>query len=369
MRLHRLLFSALLGLFALTLGAQDVHYTLHNYAPLWLNPANTGSFSGSIRAGGVYRGQWYSLNGINSPTAYADAPLAFGLRKQDWVGVGFNLVSDNAGDFNISSTFFGFSGAYHYALDKKRENVLTLGVQYGSTSYGITVDGIPVQQLNIDQGLGGLGQFGESEFDQTIMPPGPNGMNNNNNDSYNSLNAGLKLRLLLDKKTGNLFEGGVSLANINSPDRRSQTTIMRDTISDVPQIGGGNTEDDRRRRPTLHAHARLDMEMSEKWRFQPTAFFQAANGTSSLSLQAWGSRNLKKDLDLRLGLGYRTADAAKVMVGIDAGQLRGALAYDITLSQARNANSYQGAFELGLAYVFNIYKKPEVKKTILCPDI
>ena len=371
MHRHRILLTALLGLFALTLGAQDVHYTLHNYSPLWLNPANTGSFSGSIRVGGIYRGQWYSLNGINSPSAYADAPLAFGLRKQDWVGVGFSLVTDRAGDFEISSNFFGFSGAYHFALDKKRENVLTFGAQYGSTSYGITVEGIPLQQLNIGTEFGGLGQDGESEFDETIMPgPGGPGGNNNNNDNYNSLNAGVKLRLLLDDKKANLFEGGVSLANINSPRRLSQLMMVsQDTMMMSDERGGTNSTDSRRRRPTLHAHARLDLEMSEKWRFQPTAFFQAANGTSSVSLQAWGSRNLKKDLDLRLGLGYRTADAAKVMVGIDAGQLRGALAYDITLSQARNVTSYQGAFELGLAYVFNIYKKPEVKKTILCPDI
>ena len=370
MRLHRLLFTALLGLFALTIGAQDVHYTLHNYAPLWLNPANTGSFAGSIRVGGIYRGQWYSLNGINSPTAYADAPLAFGLRKQDWIGVGFSLVTDKAGDYEISSNFFGFSGAYHYALDKKRENVITLGVQYGSTSYGIEVDGIPIQQLNISTAEDGLGQTGMSEFDEMTMTPiGPGMRGNNNNDNYNSLNAGLKLKMLLDKKTGNIFEAGVSMANINAPRRQSQTVITRDTISDVPEIGGGNSVDDRRRRPTIHAHARLDMEMSEKWRFQPTAFFQTANGTSSVSLQAWGRRDLKKDLGLRLGLGYRTGDAAKVMFGIDAGQIRGALAYDVTLSQARNADSYQGAFELGIAYIFNIYKKPQVTPQILCPRL
>lgn len=367
MRINRLLFTAFLGLFALTLGAQDVHYTLHNYAPLWLNPANTGSFSGSIRVGGIYRGQWHSLNGISSPTAYADAPLAFGLRKQDWVGVGFSLVSDNAGDFNISSTFFGFSGAYHFSLDKKRENVLTLGVQYGSASYGIEVGGVPIQQLNIDSDLGGQGQSGMSEFEQQMG--GPSGPDNNNSDSYNDLNAGLKLKMLLDKKTNDIFEAGISVLHLNAPKRQSQTMIRRDTITMPPILGGDNDEDTRRRKPTIHAHARLDMEMSEKWRFQPTAFFQAANSTSSLSLQAWGRRALKNDMGLRMGLGYRTGDAAKVLVGIDSGQLRAALSYDITLSQARNVNSYQGAFEVSAAYIFNIYKKPVVTPKILCPRL
>lgn len=372
MRFNRLILTSLLGLFALTIGAQDVHYTLHNYAPLWLNPANTGAFSGSIRAGGIYRGQWYSLNGINSPTAYADAPLAFGLRKQDWVGVGFSLVSDNAGDFNISSTFFGFSGAYHLSLDKKRENVLTLGVQYGSSNFGIT------RPMNYDEARlfdTDIGGEGLDDPEMIGMPDtgGPNNGNNNNNN-YNDLNAGVKLKLLLDKKKGNVFEAGVSVLHLNAPRRMrliERDLMPGDTLPNGEPIpaGPGISEDARRRRSTIHAHARLDMELSEKWRFQPTAFFQSSFNSSSVSLQAWGRRELKEDLALRLGLGYRTADAAKVMFGIDAGQLRGALSYDITLSQARNVNSYQGAFELGLAYIFNIYKKPEVKRTILCPDI
>ena len=372
MRFSRLLFFAAFALSTLSLGAQDVHYTLHNYAPLWLNPANTGAFSGSIRVGGVYRGQWYSLNGINSPTAYADAPLAFGFRKQDWVGVGFSLVSDNAGDFNLSSTFFGFSGAYHLSLDKKRTNILTLGVQYGSTSYGLKMpDGTPEQQRIFEVGIGGQELSGEM-----IGSPdtgGGGGNRNNNNESYNDLNVGLKLKLLLDKSSGNTFEAGVSMLHPNRARRNSLVErIMNpgDTLPDgtpIEPVGGG--QDTRRRRGTVHAHARLDLEMSDKWRFQPTAFFQTSAGTSSISMQAWGSRNLKKDLDLRVGLGYRTSDAAKVMVGFDTDRLRAALAYDITLSQARNVNSYQGAFELGLAYVFNIYKKPEVAPTILCPRL
>ncbi|MEM6770436.1 MAG: type IX secretion system membrane protein PorP/SprF, partial [Bacteroidota bacterium] len=187
---------------------------------------------------------------------------------------------------------------------------------------------------------------------------------------FNSLNAGVKLKLLLDKKKNNIFEAGVSMLHLNNPMRQSVIESQQmGPDSTMMMTGGSRGADARRRRPTLHGHARLDMEMSDKWRFQPTAFFQTSAGTSSLSLQAWGRRHLKDELALRFGLGYRTADAAKVMFGIDAGQIRGALAYDITLSQARNVNSYQGAFELGIAYIFNIYKKPEVKRTILCPDI
>jgi hypothetical protein len=279
-------------------------------------------------------------------------------------------VSDNAGDFNLSSTFFGFSGAYHLSLDKNRTNILTLGVQYGSTSYGLKMpDDTPDQQRIFDVGIGGQGLGGEM-----IGMPDTGGPNqNNNNENYNDLNAGVKLKLLLDKKSGNVFEAGISVLHLNRARRNSlieRIMIPGDTMPDgTPNEPAGGDQDSRRRLGTIHAHARLDLEMSDKWRFQPTAFFQSSAGSSSISMQAWGSRNLKKDLDLRIGLGYRTADAAKVMVGFDTDRLRAALAYDITLSQARNVNSYQGAFELGLAYVFNIYKKPAVAPTILCPDL
>jgi len=376
MRFSRLLFFLTFTIGTFSLGAQDTHFTLHNYAPLWLNPANTGSFSGTIRVGGVYRGQWHSLNGINTPTAYADATLPFAFRKQDWIGVGFNLVSDNAGDFDIASTFFGFSGAYHLSLDKKRTNILTIGVQYGSTSYGITrPDGNIVQGRTIDPSQRGEGFTDPEIIGDPDLPNGPGGGGgNNNNQDYNDLNAGVKLKMLLDKKKNNVFEAGVSLLHINRAERRSllERNLMPGDTTDMgaplPR-GPGDSEDVRRRRFTIHAHARLDLEMSEKWRFQPTVFLQNSANNTSISLQTWGSRKLKNNLAMRMGLGYRTGDAAKVMFGFDTDKLRGALAYDITLSQARNANSYQGAFELGLAYIFNIYKKPVVDPTILCPRL
>ncbi|MEL7163409.1 MAG: PorP/SprF family type IX secretion system membrane protein, partial [Bacteroidota bacterium] len=308
-RSQRFFTFCLVLLTACSLRAQDVHYTLHDYAPLWLNPANTGAFSGSIRAGGIYRGQWYSLNGIQSPTLYADAPLGFALRKQDWIGVGLSMVNDQAGELGITQNFFGFSGAYHLSLDKKRQNIITLGVQYGSISYGFNAEQQPVQQRTIEEALGGGGQDGE------LMLTNPNQMGGNDNQSVNDLNVGLKAKILLDAKKNNVFEAGVSFLHLTNPERRSLIQTVRDTMMNpdpTPPVDAGR--DSRRRKGTIHANARLDLEMSEKWRFQPSVFFQNSASSSSVSLQAWGQRALKKDLNLRLGLGYRTSDAAKVLV-------------------------------------------------------
>ncbi len=351
---------------SLTVGAQDIHYTLHDYNPLWLNPAQTGAFNGSVRVGGIYRGQWYTLNGINTPSAYVDAPVVRGLRKYDWIGVGANLISDKAGaggDLSLQSTYFGFSAAYHLALDDQRRNVVTLGAQYGSTSYSLDIGpGSLVQQLTIDPSLGGGGQM-QGELRPSNTNEGDDG------ESYNDINAGIMLRSVLDPAKGNLLEVGLSALHLNGPNRNTLIPTNQDTMGMDTIIGARAGDDARRRRATLHGHARLDLAVSDNWRFQPSLFVQSSASVTSASLQAWGSRALKPDVNLRLGLGYRTGDAAQVLVGLDWEQLRAALSYDISLSQSREVTNYQGGFELSAQYIINIYKKPTVVPTMLCPKI
>ncbi|MCP9235008.1 PorP/SprF family type IX secretion system membrane protein [Lewinella sp. JB7] len=367
MRSSHYLLAFLFLCCSLGVKSQDTHFTLHDYNPLWLNPAQTGAYSGSMRIGGIYRGQWYTLNGITTPSAYADAPIVRGLRKYDWIGVGANLISDKAGaggDLGFKSTYFGFSAAYHLALDDNRRNVFTLGAQYGSTTYSLDVGSASLlQQLTIDPSLGGGGQS-QGEIKPTT------GEGSGSNDSYNDINAGVMLRSVLDPKKENLLEVGVSMFHLNGPKRATLLTASTDTTGiDTTTVGTRAGEDARRRRSTLHGHARLDLEVSEKWRFQPSLYVQSSASNTTASIQAWGSRSLKPDVDLRMGLGYRTGDAAQVLIGLDYQQIRAALSYDITLSQSRTVTNYQGGFELSAQYIFNIYKKPTVVPTMLCPKI
>ena len=353
---------------AVSVGAQDVHFTLHDYNPLWLNPAQTGAFSGSGRVGGIYRGQWYTENGLSTPSAYFDVPMIRGFRKNDWIGAGANLISDRAGvggNLTLKSNYFGFSAAYHLALDDNRRNVFTLGAQYGSTAYSLEVSNpMLIQQLTIDPNLGGGGQSqGE------LRPEGMGG--SGDSETYSDINAGVMLRSVLDPEKDNLLEVGLAMIHLNGPKRNSllPMSLADSTMIDSTTIGQRAGDAERRRRSTLHGHARLDLEVSEKWRFQPSLFVQSSAGVTAASLQAWGSRALKPNMDLRVGLGYRTGDAAQILLGLDYEQLRVALSYDITLSDARTVTNYQGGFEVSAAYIFNIYKKPTVVPTMLCPKI
>ncbi|NJO86722.1 MAG: type IX secretion system membrane protein PorP/SprF [Lewinella sp.] len=208
MILRRLLLAFCCLFTTLALGAQDIHYTLHNFAPLWLNPALTGAFNGTFRVGGIYRGQWHGTSGINSPNLFVDAPLIKGLRKQDWIGVGFNLVTDNSGPDNIKTTISNISGAYHFALDPKQRSVVTLGLQYGSVSFGFEPRTNFTDQNTISGSLGGRGQnMSENLLGGMGGGGGGGGGGNRNNNgprtNYTDINAGLTFRTTLNTEKAN----------------------------------------------------------------------------------------------------------------------------------------------------------------------
>ena len=132
-----LLFSAILVLSG-QLSAQDIHWSMYNMSPLTLNPANTGAFSGTFRIGGIYRDQWASViasNPYRTPSFYIDAPIVRGFGKNDWIGIGAMLYSDEAGSGQLGTTSTQFSASYHLAMNKKATSILTFGTK--SMAYSV----------------------------------------------------------------------------------------------------------------------------------------------------------------------------------------------------------------------------------------
>ncbi|MBK8624733.1 MAG: type IX secretion system membrane protein PorP/SprF [Saprospiraceae bacterium] len=131
---------------SLNLQGQDLHYSYYHFTPLSVNPANSGAFSGSYRVSGIYTRKDFGLSnpGYQNFSLSADAPIIRGIRKQDWIGIGVQAdvikSANNSGSFYVDNlndpnktaqnwTFIKISAAYHFALDKKQTNILTLGAQ------------------------------------------------------------------------------------------------------------------------------------------------------------------------------------------------------------------------------------------------
>ena len=328
-------------------GAQDLHYSLFNMAPTFVNPGQTGAYEGTARVGGIYRGQWTFLEyGYQTPMFYLDAPL-FYVGKRDWVGAGLTAYQDKAGTLGLSNGGFLISAAYHHALDKKSRNVITLGLQGGSVQRG----------LDEMVGSGAREIILPSDLNGTASGPGPLDMVTN--QSAFDLNAGIYFRSTIDKESS--FNAGFALHHLLTP---NYSLIM-------PNTGQGGNDNAAQLPVRLTLHGGYDRMLNEKWSINPTALFMVINNQNQFNLQTWAGYliNEEKDVDLRFGLGYRLGRDAEALLGVDVGDFRIAGSFDLAVSQFQDLASTQSAFEIGASYIIKIFKTPELPPVILCPPL
>jgi len=327
-----------------SLNAQDIHFTQFYLSPLTTNPAYTGAFEGTFRLGGIYRDQWGSVisSPYRTPSFYVDAPILM-IGKRNWLGVGGMLYSDKAGALDLATSQAMGSVALHMPLDKKSKSVLTFGIQAGYTSRKLDLtdavfrDQIVSGNASIDLG-GGQGDYNSNAFD---------------------MNAGVLLKTQMNDKMK--LELGAAFNHILTPDLH---------VNEGATGGGGSPDQDTWDLPgNFLMHGQFFVDLNDKWEIKPAFLFQALSGANEIMIQGIGGYHLneKKDMTLNFGIGYRLRDATEFIVGMDYKQFRVGAAYDLTVSDLRDASSKAGGFELGVAYIAKIFKKPEVKPVIFCP--
>lgn len=341
---------ALLPVLLLTLTArsQDVLvYDLMNFSPLSLNPALTGAYEGTFRLGGVYRSGLTTVPTVYStPVFYLDAPIIRGFKKHHWVGIGGTMYQDRAGEVGFRRQGFLGSVAYHIGLKKNTKSTITIGVQGGV--YGTRLSGDPLRfedQIRSTTGVsfesGRLDTSSKQKFD---------------------LNAGVLYRNGVKK--GQYFELGVAVKHLTTPvyslirGNEGRVAGKKDSIAtDVPM------------RITLHSQYIKDL--NEKVFINPMLSMDAVLGTGDITgqIQGWAGLHLdpKKQIDVKAGLGYRFKDAAQILLGYSQGNFTAGLAYDVTTTSLAKISRTVGGFEIGVSYIARIYKKPNVKPTVLCP--
>ena len=339
MKQFRLLLLLVLLIQFGNLQAQDVHFSLYNYSPLTLNPALTGGFEGTARIGGIYRTQWYTIRPFETNSYYIDAPLPIlRLRKNDWFGAGVVFLSDRAGTINVKTNYSPlFSLSYHAAMDKKGENMLTFGIQGGVMS----------RRLN-EQRI----RFGDN-YDVATgqIEPGA-GMDNILSESKSKFDFGFGVMYRGTLDNDAKLELGASYSHLIQPE--------------YSLLSGRNEDENRPGR--LSAHGRLRMALNEKWSVMPTFLWQNTASANEFAVQGWVGKPINEKTTLNFGLGYRFADAAQVLFGVDYEDWHIALSYDLNLSKLSNTSDYQGAFEIAGYYILKMYKKPNVQPAILCPE-
>ncbi len=320
--------------------AQDIHFTLYNMMPLVFNPAESGGFMGTYRLSGIYRDQWLSVTGVpheyKTPSLSLDVPVVKGFRDNDWVGIGVLLYSDKSGSLNLQQTAFKLSGAYHFALDKKGNSIISLGYQTGSIQRRIK-DLQKVDLIDDDPNLIAQGDIKSNYTDHVVGLHFRTKMS-----SGDELNLGAAI--------GHLKKGDISLSK--------------------PDTTGGSNGGSAYYVPKwFTGQGSYRAVINDRIAIVPGAFIQVLGKNQEIMGQAIAEYlfNAEKDIVLKGGLGYRVGDALQVMLGTRIRELSVMASYDINVSELSPASNAFGGFELSATVIGIIYKKPNPDPVLFCP--
>lgn len=328
MKLH-FLKKALLGLaFSSLIGsqvnAQDIHFTQFDAAPLVINPAFTGAFTGLYRASVIYRNQWGS---ITTPfvtySATFDAPITRDISKNDYLAAGVNLYNDRSGDGNLTNLSALASLAYHKAMDEDGNKMLSIGVQGGYT------------QKSID--LARL--YWGDEFTNGGFQPGTTGENLRPNTKYFTANAGLSWGHRLGDRVS--YQFGVAGHNLNQP----RESLLKKSNNEV---GLGMR---------INAQLGADIMASDRLYLRPAFLYQTQTSATEMIagnefLYIVGESVIKSDAtSVFFGVWDRFSDAILITGGIETKGFRLGVSYDYNTSSLKAASNGQGGFEISLRYI------------------
>jgi type IX secretion system PorP/SprF family membrane protein len=110
--------------------AQDMQFTQFNAAPLYLNPAFTGSTI-EHRVSTSYRNQWAGI-----PGGYTNYVLSYDYNMAEYnSGLGFLFAREQAGTGNLGNTEAAFLYSYHFRVNKSI--FIQPGIKFNYVSRGV----------------------------------------------------------------------------------------------------------------------------------------------------------------------------------------------------------------------------------------
>ncbi len=349
----KLLIPIFCFLFAsLGLKGQNLHFSLWDFSPSYLNPALTGAYSGTYRIGGIFRQQWASpLTGdpYNTASVYVDSPIIRGIRKQDWIGVGLGFDYDFAGTGNLRTTLGRLGAAYHLSLDKKQTNIFTIGFQMASNSRKLNLRDF-VDRYSL---LNNTADPSFSDSPELLALSMNTDENGDLTSSFRDYIIGLAYRSKIGKR------GELSLG-LSVSQMFNSNASLGVQIDELPT--------------RIVLHGQLSNMISKRLKFTPAfilmkqgpAWDRGVSGTFGYLLKP------EKGLVINGGLGLRVVNAfaLELLLGAEWKSFRFGASYDAQLSgDIATASNTVGGFELAISYIGKIYKKPKVKPLIICPRL
>lgn len=327
----RLFFLALL-LHVFQSKAQDVHFTMFQAAPIILNPASAGMFTGNFRASTNFKTQWGAISSpYNTFSVTADGTLFRNKKENAFMGGGISLYRDVAGTSNFQTTKADLSISTILYLDANNSASIGFSGGFGQGS---------LEQNNLQW---------DSQFNGSVFDPA---LPSFENFSYNQ-------NSYFDFSAGGMWSYGTAASNIASYDKfQIQLGAAYHHIALTERYSAYGLHDPLYPKVVVHGNmnfARRYSKLAIRPRF--TVFFQGPArefniGTMFRYLVRDGAKYTGnvKGFAISAGGYYRIGDAFSPSIEIEYGGFSFGYCYDINISGLTPASHGLGGHELYLKF-------------------
>lgn len=312
--------------------SQDIHFTMFNYAPMTLNPANAGA-EDEIRANLNYRSQWKSVTSQFKTMAGSYDMRIAGIGNGFLTG-GLNFFNDKAGDSQMGTTQANLSLAYHLKLADG--HTLGLGLMGGYA-----------QRSMSSSALTWGSQYNGMTYDPSLLSGEPAG--GDYAKSFFDLGTGIVYTFSQGEKysSGNdhmAANVGFSVMHVHQPDFAFY----------------GSTPDLLYRKFLFHANGLIGIPNS-RISFAPGVMYALQGPSKELMIGSNIRYRLVEDsrytgiikgASLSLGAWFRTSDAMAFTSLLQFSGYSIGFAYDLNISPLREASKGKGGFEMCFRFVY-----------------
>lgn len=319
---------------------QDPILTQSQMVPIYYNPASTGAFDGTYRVGLHYRDQWRGFleEPITTWSVYGDfsfpAPFA-SLKSRDRIGAGIQFNADRVGVFDFNTNQINLNLAYHKSLDPKRNEYLSLGLQFGVLQRSVNYS-----NLTFGDEFNGIDDY--TQITGEPLPP----------NILAVADIGLGLHYSVNLPGKDQFFAGVSMLHLGSPnisfyERDDLLEPRYDSDYSLPVRYGFQAG----LRTSLSKLVHLTPRFNGVWQ-GPFGFYQLGATTRAEITQSRASA-------FHLGAWINGANqqtgftvlSTTLMTGFEVRSLLLSFSYDVLLSNVQSSARWRNSFEFSLRYI------------------
>ncbi len=335
------------------LKAQDPHFSQFYSAPVQMNPALTGVFSGEYRFVANYRTQNYAVLGNQSyKTMAASFEFRRSVGRDDYYSIGLAAHKDEVGAANFSRNRAVISAAYLKNLGGGRyrssDQFLIGGAQLGMGQWSYDWGNLWFnEQFSLNASSAYVDYSASTGEEMTLL--------RSSTDIFMDFNAGLLYYNVLDDN--NSFYIGGAMHHLNNPKiffiENNSASLNRRWLA---QTGGevGITRE-------------VSLLPAVSVMSQGASFFGIGGVSIRYNNHDWREIAIRAGLWGRLsnqGMSGMGLDAVVVSTILEVERWQFGLSYDVTVSDLSDANNSRGAFELSLIYVHPSKQRFKV----VCPN-